>query len=98
MLPVGVSTTQYTTTDAKIGPSGSRIRVYQATWLSDGTARDLVLYNGLSASDTKWVSAAGTISKTTTITFGKDGLVFPSGCFLQIGSAVSANVTYRDEL
>jgi len=94
----GMSTTKYVTADSIIGPSGKRIRVFQGTWLSDGTARDLQLRNGTADTDTLYVSAAGTISKTTTIIFGKEGLVFPNGCFVDIGSSVSVNITYAVEL
>jgi len=95
---VGMSTTQYVTTDSVIGTSGARTRVFQATWLSDGTARDLQLRNGATDSATLFTSAAGVISKTVTLIFGTEGLVFPAGCFVDIGSAVSVAVTYRVEL
>ena len=98
MVPIGVSTTQYTTTDASIGPAGKRIRVFQATWLASAGADSLVLRNGIADTDTVWITAAGTASKTTTLTFGKEGIVFPSGCFVDIGSSTSVNVTYRVEL
>lgn len=84
------------TADTAIG-SGRPVRVYQATWLSDGTARDLELRSGAADTAAIWVKAAGVISKTTTITFGEHGLLFPSGCFIDIGSSVSVNITYRVE-
>lgn len=88
------STSSYLAADGAVGPSGARIRLYTATWLSDGTARDLVLRNGTADSATVWVTAAGTISKTVTLDFGPEGLLFPSGCFFDIGSAVSGVFQY----
>lgn len=98
MFGLGSTTTTYLAADGAVGKSGARIRLFQATWLSDGTARDLVLRNGTADTDTVYVTAAGTISKTVTLDFGKEGIVFPSGCFFDIGSAVSGNFTYRVEL
>ena len=79
----------YKVADSVIGASGRPVRVFSATWLSDGTARDLVLRNGTTDAGTIYVQAAGTISKTVTINW-EGGLLFPGGCFLDIGSAVSA--------
>lgn len=86
----------YTTADLAVG-AGKPTRVFQATWLSDGTARDLVLRNGSADSATVWVTAAGTISKTVTVDFGSHGILFPNGCFVDIGSAASVVLTYRTE-
>ena len=97
-LGMGSSTTKYVTADSVIGPSGGRIRVFQATWLASAGADSLVLRNGTTDSDTIWITAAGTASKTTTVNFGKEGIVFSSGCFVDIGSSTSVNVTYRVEL
>ena len=86
----------YTAADLAVG-SGKPVRVFQATWLSDGTARDLVLRNGAADSATVWVQSTGIISKTVTLDFGSHGILFPSGCFIDIGSAASVVLTYRVE-
>lgn len=86
----------YTTSDLAVG-SGKPVRVFQATWLSDGTARDLVLRNGAVDTAAIWVQNTGVISKTVTVTFGEYGILFTSGCFIDIGSAVSVVLTYRLE-
>ena len=88
----------YYTADAIVGGvAGKAVRVFSATWLSDGTARDLVLRNGSTASGTIYVQAAGTISKTTTLGF-EGGLLFPGGCFLDFtASMVSVILEYRTE-
>ena len=84
---------KYFVADGAVGTSGKPTRVYSATWLSDGTARDLVLRNGTSDSGTVYTTAAGVISKTATVNF-EGGMLFPNGCFLDIGSATSAVITY----
>ena len=94
----GISNGTALAVDGAVGPSGKRVRLYQATWLSDGTARDLVLRNGIDDTGTVYVTATGTISKTVTLNFGKEGIIFPDGCFFDIGSAVSGVFTYRVEL
>jgi hypothetical protein len=85
----GAIGSHYLTADGAIGVSGKPVRIYSATWLSDGTARDLVIRHGTTASDTIWVTAGGTIDKTVTVNW-EGGLLFPNGAFFDIGSAVSA--------
>jgi hypothetical protein len=87
----------YTATDLAVA-AGKHVRVFSATWLSDGTARDLVLRNGAADSATVWVTAGGTISKSVTLDFGPHGILFNAGCFIDIGSAASVVLTYRVEL
>jgi hypothetical protein len=95
---LGTTTTVYKTADSAIGTSGARIRVFSASWLSDGTARALVLRNGTADTDQIYVNAAGTISTTVTLNFGREGMVFGSGCFLDFtASMVNALITYRVE-
>jgi hypothetical protein len=79
----------YLVADGVVGKIGKPCRVFSATWLSDGTARDLVLRNGTTDAGTIYVQATGVISKTVTINW-EGGLLFPGGCFLDIGSAASA--------
>jgi hypothetical protein len=92
---LGLSTSVYTAADLAIS---GRVRVFQATWLASAGADSLVLRNGAVDSATIWVTAAGTASKTVTLNLGKEGLVFDSGCFIDIGSSTSVVVTYRVEL
>ena len=96
---LGTTTTTYHTADGSVGPVGGRIRLFTASWFSDGTARNLVLRNGDADDDTIWVTAVGTISVNATLNFGREGIVFDSGCFLDFtASMVSAIFTYRVEL
>jgi len=82
--------------DGAVGPSGGNIRVWNVTWLSDGTARDLVLRNGTTASDDISVQEPGTASKTKTLNFAA-GKRFVGGCFFDIGSATWAEIEYETE-
>lgn len=97
MFGIENSDSVYTAADLAVG-SGKHVRVFSATWLSDGTARDLVLRNGGTDAATVWVTAAGTISKTVTLDFGPHGILFNAGCFIDIGDAASVVLTYRIEL
>ena len=94
---LGIPGSQYLTADGAVGVSGKPVRIHSATWLSDGTARDLVLRHGTTASDTIWVNAAGAISVTVTLNF-EGGLRFPNGCFFDIGSATSAVFVVETEV
>lgn len=82
--------------DGAVGPSGEPIRVWSATWLSDSTARDLVLRNGTAATDTQYVQEPGVVSKTKTLNFA-GGLRFPAGCFFDIGSATASVFEFEVE-
>lgn len=84
------------TADGAVGALGKPVRIFSATHLSDGTARDLVLRNGAADTATVWVTAGGVISKTVTTNW-EGGLLFPNGCFFDIGSAVSCVFEYRNE-
>lgn len=86
----------YLSADGVVGISGEPVRIYSATHLSDGTARNLVLRNGADDTATVWVTAPGVISSTVTTNW-EGGLLFPNGCFFDIGSAVSCVFEYRVE-
>ena len=87
----------YLAADGAVGPAGRPIRVFSATYLSDGTARTLVLRNGIADTATVWVTNPGVISSTVTLNF-EGGLLFPAGCFFDIGSATSGVFEIRVEV
>jgi len=71
--------------------------VYSASWLSDGTARDLVLRNGTSASGDIYIQKKGATSDTVVVNW-ENGLRFPAGCFIDFTpSTVSVVLEYRIE-
>ena len=85
------------TGDQALGGSGKACRVYSASWLSDGTARDLVLRNGTTASGDIYIQKKGAISDTVVVNW-ENGLRFPLGCFIDFtASTVSVVVEYRIE-
>ena len=75
-------------TDAAIGASGVPIRVFCLHIISDGTAGVASLRNGTAATDTAYVTETGTINTGKTIVLGDQGMIFPSGCFLDVDSHV----------
>ncbi len=86
------------TADSVIGVSGKPCRVFSVSWLSDGTARDLVLRNGTTASDTIYVTLAGS-ANVSIVQNWEGGLLFPDGCFLDFtASMVNAVIEFRSEL
>lgn len=93
----GTSGDQRFTGDGAVGVSGRPCRVWSATWLSDGTARNLVLRNGTSATSDIIVQAAGVVNNTQTLNFA-GGKLFPLGCFLDFtASTVSVNLEFELE-
>lgn len=89
---------QRLTADGVVGVSGKPIRVISAVMLSGaGGAGELVLRNGTSASDTAYVTEAGTAaSKTKTYHFG--ALTFPAGCFFDIDTNTAAVVVEYEQI
>lgn len=71
-------------TDAPIGTSGISVRVFTVHLISDGTATVTNLRNGTSASATIFSTETGTASTGKTINYGTQGMLFPSGCFLDV--------------
>jgi len=86
-MPKGLTGNQYSTGDAVVGASGKPCRIWNVSWLSDGTARDLVLRNGSTASGTIYIQAGGTVSLTTTLNF-EGGKLFPDGCFFDFTASM----------
>jgi len=87
------STINVATTDTTLG-SGKPVRVFNLTVLSGGTAGVCTLKNG----STVWVNPTFTINKSVTIQFGEHGILFPSGCSVDVDANCTATlVTYRVE-
>jgi len=83
-------------TDAAVGSSGAAVRVFTVHIISDGTAGVAILRNGTSTAGAAYVTESGTINTGKTINYGTQGMVFPSGCFLDVDSHVTAGiVTYN---
>jgi len=93
----GTSGDQRFTADGAVGVAGRPCRVWNATWLSDGTARNLVLRNGATVSGDVVVQQAGLASLTVTLNFA-GGKLFPAGCFVDFtASTTSVNIEFELE-
>lgn len=85
-------------TDAAIGTSGVKTRVFTVHLISDGTATVTSLRNGTSASASAFATETGTASTGKTINYGLQGLFFPSGCFLDVDAHCTGGiVTYTQD-
>lgn len=88
---------QLMTTDGVVGTSGNPIRVFSIHMISGGSAGDINLRNGTTASDTIYVQMVGTASAGATISFA-GGQRFPDGCYYEESTApTSALITYTEE-
>ena len=86
------------TADGVVGTSGRPIRVWNATWLSGGTAAILQLRNGTAVTDDLYVNEKGLAAYSETINFDR-GLLFPDGCWYDHdANASSAIISYSEEL
>ena len=86
-------TVNVATTDTTLA-SGNPVRVFNLTVLSDGTAGVCTLKNG----STVWVNPTFTINKSVTLDFGYEGILFPSGCVVDVDAhCIATLVTYRVE-
>ncbi len=69
------------TADSIIGTTSRPIRLWAVNMLSGGTAGQLVLRNGSTASDAIWVREVGVASTGKTVAYGQEGILFPLGMF-----------------
>lgn len=78
--------------DGVVGTSGKPVRVFNINILSGGTAGQVKLYNGIAATGTLYIhEVCPTVSSGNGFDYGKEGFLFPSGCFYE--EVVDANVT-----
>lgn len=75
------------TADGAVKSSGAPVCVYGISFLSGGTAGVVILRDGTSTAGTSVIQENGVISSGKTENY--PGVVFPSGCFVDI----DANVT-----
>ena len=66
--------------DSVVGPSGKKIRVWSVSLISGGSAGELILRNGTTASGTLEFELTGTANAGTHQSF-ETGRLFPDGCF-----------------
>lgn len=87
---------QLVTADAALGASGKAVRVFAMHIISGGVAGIVSLRNGTTASDTAYVTETGTVGTGQTFNYGTQGILFPSGCFVDVdANTTSALVTFN---
>jgi hypothetical protein len=78
--------------DGVVGRSGKPVRIFNMNVLSGATAGQVKLYNGVDATGTLYVhEVCPTVSSGNGFDYGKEGFLFPNGCFYE--EVVDANVT-----
>lgn len=87
---MGTPGTIYTAADLALIRSGSPVRVFLVHEIYGGSSTGSVLRNGTSASGTIYASLKSTDSQGVTHDFGNKGILFPNGCFFDIGASVTS--------
>lgn len=96
MSQIGFS---YHTSDSAVGTSGDAVAVYGLHIISTGGGGAVInLRNGTSASATSLVKETGTVSTGKTIDFGGVGVVFPSGCFVDVDSNTTSVTVFYEKI
>jgi hypothetical protein len=88
-LPIG---TQKRTSDGVIGTSGKKIRVYGFIVNSDSSGSAVSVYNGTGTGGVLLDVLTGAASVSTRI-FYAGGLLFDSGCYIDLDATHTAFVT-----
>lgn len=91
-------TTLIGTADAAVGTAGQAVRVFSIHILSGGGGATVVsLRNGSTVSGTVWVTETGIVSTGKTFNYGTQGILFPSGCFVDVdANTTSVLVSYNN--
>lgn len=76
-----------------VGASGKATRVFFVHIISGGTAGEIKLFNDIAtiAANLFVQEKCSVVSTGNTISYGKEGILFPNGCFYS--EVVDANVT-----
>lgn len=75
---------QLISANAAVATAGTAVRVFSIHIISGGTAAVVSLRNGATVSGTIWVTQTGTVSTGATFNYGDKGILFPSGCFVNV--------------
>lgn len=91
--------TLYKTADAVLCNINQPVRVYVVHEIYGASSTGSVLRNGASTSGTIYASLKSTDSQGVTHNLGDKGMLFPNGCFFDIGANVtSATIVCEAEL
>lgn len=85
--------------DGVLNTSGAPVAVYGFQILSgDGGAGSVVLRNGTTTGGTAVITEEGTQSQGVTFDFGGIGVVFPSGCFVDLGADTTSVTVFYEKI
>ncbi len=89
--------TQLITADGVVGAASVAVRIFAIHILSGAGGGAVVsLRSGAVVGGTIWVTETGTASTGKTFTYGLQGILFPSGCFVDVDTnTTSVAVTYN---
>lgn len=88
--------TQLITADGVVNSASVAVRIFSIHILSGGGGAAVVsLRNGAVVGGTIWVTETGTASTGKTFSYGTQGILFPSGCFVDVdANTTSVAVVY----
>jgi hypothetical protein len=87
---------QLVTADAQLG-SGT-VAVYGMHIISGASAGIVTLRNGTSTGGTQIMRETGTADTGYSVNFGGEGVVFPSGCFVDINADVTSVAVWYEKI
>ena len=95
----GNSGSQLVTADLAVGVSGKPCRVFGMHAISGAGGGTVVsLRNGTTTSGTIYLTETGTASTGATFNYGPYGVLFPAGCFCDVGANItSALISFKME-
>jgi hypothetical protein len=93
----GTTNVLQATGDSLIGEAKKATRVF-ALHIISGTAAVVALRDGQTVSGTIYIQETGTANTGKTFTYGRFGMLFPDGCFLDLDvNTTSALIAYSQE-
>lgn len=90
--------TQVITADGVVNSTAKAVRIFSIHILSGAGGGGVVsLRSGSTVSGTIWVTESGTASTGKTFSYGTQGILFPSGCFVDVdANTTSVTLTYNN--
>lgn len=90
--------TQVITADGVVAAAGQAVRIFSVHIISGGGGAAAVsLRTGSVVGGAIWITETGTVSTGKTFNYGFQGLLFPSGCFVDVdANTTSVTITYNN--
>lgn len=84
------------TGDAVLHSSGTAVIIYGINLVSGGSGGVVALRAGTDVTGTIVIQENGTAGQGKTVSYGENGIVFPTGCFVDIDANVSfVTISYQ---